>query len=143
MMKEFTKALSGSVKCPKCGELIPITETLHNQLTEQARAEMKRELAGEQKNLLSREKELQARESRLKNAEQEIEDRVAKRLATQKAKLSKEALDKARGEVSLEVEGLQLEVAEKDRRLQEVQNKELGFRKEKRELRRRVNDRSN
>lgn len=128
------KPSGDSIKCPKCGELIPITETLHSQLTERARVEMKRELAGEQKALLSRERELQARETRVQSAEQDIEDRVAKRLSAQKAKLSKEALDKARGEVSLEVEALQLEATEKDRKLQEAQNKELQLRKEKREL---------
>lgn len=128
------KSSGDSIKCPKCGEIIPISETLHNQLTEQARAEVRRELAGEQKTLLSRDKELQAREARVRNAEQDIEDRMAKRLTSQKAKLSKEALDKARAEFSIEVEGLQLEAAEKDRKLQEAQNKELQLRREKREL---------
>jgi hypothetical protein len=123
-----------SIRCPKCGELIAITETLHHQLTEQARAEMKRQLASEQKTLLLREKELQGREAKVQDAEQDIEERITKRVFAQKAKLSKEALDKARGEVSQEVKGLQLEAAEKDRKIQEAQNKELQLRREKREL---------
>jgi len=76
-MKNSDRALSDSIKCPKCGELIPITETLHNQLTEEARAELKREFAREQRTLTAREKELQAREVKLQEAEQDIENRVA------------------------------------------------------------------
>lgn len=133
-MKNPDRGNGGSIRCPKCGELIPITETLHNQLTEQARAEVKREMAGEQKALLSREKEIQARETKVQEAEQEIEDRVAKRLSAQKAKLSKEAFDKARAEVSLELKDLVANAAEKDRKLNAAEANELQLRKEKREL---------
>jgi hypothetical protein len=124
----------GSIKCPKCGEVIPITETLHNQLAEQARTEVKRELAGEQKILLSREREIQAREAKVQEAEQDVEDRVAKRVSAQKAKLSKEAFDKARAEVSLELKDLVADAAEKDRKLNAAEANELQLRKEKRDL---------
>jgi hypothetical protein len=133
-MKNSGRASSDSIKCPKCGEIIPITETLHHQLAEQARAEVKRELADEQKILTAREKELQAREATLAEAEKEIEDRVAKRVSVQKAKLSKDAFDKARAEVSLEVKQLQEDAAENDRKLREVKGNELKLRKEKRDL---------
>lgn len=133
-MKSSDKGSSDSIKCPKCGELIPITETLQSQLTEQARAEIKRELAGEQKTLLAREKELQTRETKLEAAEQEIDDRVAKQLLTQKAKLSKDALEKARAEVSVELNDLSADAADKERRLKEAEANELKLRKEKRDL---------
>jgi len=133
-MSNSGRASDDSIKCPKCGESIPITETLHHQLTEQARAEMKRELAGEQKTLVAKEKDLQAREARLAEAEQDIEDRVAKKLSAQKAKLSKDALEKAREEVSLELKDLAEDAAEKERKLKAVEANELQLRKEKREL---------
>lgn len=133
-MKNSDRASGDSVKCPKCGENIPITETLHHQLTEQARAEMRGELAREQKTLVAREKDLQAREAKLTEAEQDIEDRVAKKLSTQKAKLSKDALEKARSEVSLELKDLAADAKEKERKLKEVEANELQLRKEKRDL---------
>jgi len=133
-MSNSGRASGDSIKCPKCGESIPITETLHHQLTEQARAEMKRELAGEQKTLVAKEKDLQAREARLAEAEQDIEDRVAKKLSSQKAKLSKDALEKARSEVSLELKDLAAEAEEKDRNLKAAEANELQLRKEKRHL---------
>jgi hypothetical protein len=133
-MKSADKSLGDSIKCPKCGESIPITETLHHQLTEEARAEVKRELAGEQKALVAREKDVQARESRLAEAEQDIDDRVAKKLSAQKAKLSKDAIEKARSEVSLELRDLAADAEEKGRRLRAAEANELRLRKEKRDL---------
>jgi hypothetical protein len=133
-MNNSGRASGDSVKCPKCGENIPITETLHHQLTEQARAEMKRELASEQKTLVAKEKDLQTREARLVEAEQDIEDRVAKKLFAQKAKLSKDALEKARSEVSLELKDLAADAEEKDRKLRAAEASELRLRKEKRDL---------
>jgi len=133
-MKGSSKALSGSIKCPKCGELIPITETLHQQLTEEARSELKQELAQQQKTLLSKERALQEKEARLGDAEKAVEDRVAKRLVAERAKLSKEALEKARSELSVEIQEFQTAAAEKDKKLLEAQKKELQLRHEKREL---------
>jgi hypothetical protein len=88
-MSNSGRASGDSIKCPKCGESIPITETLHHQLTEQARAEMKRELAGEQKTLVAKEKDLQAREARLAEAEQDIEDRFQRNYPHRKQNLAR------------------------------------------------------
>lgn len=133
-MKNPDKNSIDSIKCPKCGEIIPITQTLQNQLTEQARAEVKREFADEQKALVARDKELEEREVRLEQAEKDIDDRVAKRLAAQKDRIGKEALEKARVEIALELKDLSASAAEKDRKILEAQKKELQLRKEKREL---------
>jgi hypothetical protein len=133
-MKTPDKNPIDSIKCPKCGEVIPITQTLQHQLTEQARAEVKQELAGEQKTLVAREKEIQAREGKLQDAEREIDNRVAKQLALQKQRMDKEALDKARAEVAVELKDLSADAAEKGRRIQEAEKKELQLRREKREL---------
>lgn len=133
-MKDSDKSTIDSMKCPKCGALIAITETLRSQLAEQARAEANRELAGEHRVLIARGKEIQTREAKLQRAEQEIDDRVAKRMQVERSKISQEALKKARTDLSVELTDLQAEAAEKDRRLEEAQKKELQLRKEKREL---------
>ena len=36
-----------TIKCPKCNNLIPVTETLRRQLAEEAKAELEQELAGQ------------------------------------------------------------------------------------------------
>jgi hypothetical protein len=167
-------ASGDNIKCPKCGELFPITETIQDQLAERTRAEMKRELVAEQKALAVREKELQAKAASLAEAELGIEAQVARRLADEQRNLSardrdlraqaarlaeaernideqvskklsmersalredarKDALDKARAEFSLRVDDLEADAAEKDRKLQDAQRKELQLRKETREL---------
>ncbi|MGO9124403.1 MAG: DUF2130 domain-containing protein [Terriglobales bacterium] len=133
-MKEPRTLSSDCIVCPSCGNVIPITETLRQQITEEARAELRQELTKEQKNLISKEKELQGKEAKLLEAEKAIDDRVAKRVAAEKAKLSRDALEKARAEVSLQVEDLQADAAEKDKKLQEAQKKELQLRREKSDL---------
>ena len=128
------KSSADNVVCPSCGKQIPITETLRHQITEEARAELQQELTKEQQALRSKQKELEAKEAKLLDSEKAIEDRVTKQLATEKAKLSRDALETARSEVSLHVNDLLADVAEKNDKLQEAQKKELQLRKEKREL---------
>lgn len=133
-MGRRAKSTPDSIKCPSCGELIPITETLHHQLTEQARAELREGILQEQKALAAKEKELKGREVRVLKAEQEVDQLVEDRLAAEKKRLSKEALTKAREEIAVELKDLKEQAAEKDQKLEEAQRKELELRKEKREL---------
>lgn len=133
-MKELGKAVNDSIRCPHCGELIAITETLRHQFTEQARAELQEELLEQQKALSQKEKLLQGKEVKLKEAEADIENRITKRIASEKANLTKDALEKARSEVAVEIADLQANTEEKERKLREAQGKELELRKEKREL---------
>ena len=133
-MTNSDRPSTDSIKCPKCGEIIPITKTLHHQLTEEARAGVRRELAREQKALTDRERGVQARETKLQDAEREIEAQVIKRLSIQKAKISKEAMDKARAEVSLELKDLTANAEDTERKLLVAEANELQLRKEKRDL---------
>jgi len=133
-MKNSDRASSDSIRCPTCGEIIPITETLHHQLTEETRSEVRQEFAREQQTLTKRDNELQAREASLMQAEQTLDAKVTERLAEEKAKLTKEALIKAREYFRLEIESLQADADEKDIKLQDAQKRELDLRKQKREL---------
>jgi hypothetical protein len=133
-MGDTNKSSRDSIRCPACGELIPITETLHHQLTEEARVELRREIAAQQKAQQAKEVELQAREEKLQEAEQSIEQQVKKRLEIEKASVARKALEKAREEVSLEVRDLRTDAADKSQKLEEAQQNELKLRKEKRDL---------
>src|ERR1035438_10609911 len=80
-----------NIKCPKCGEIIPITETIQHQLTERTRREINREMADKQRTLIAKEKELQVQAAKLAEASLDIEAQVAGRLAAeQKALAAKE-----------------------------------------------------
>jgi hypothetical protein len=133
-MTETTRHSSDSIRCPNCGELIPISETLRHQLSEQARAELRQELVKDQKTLAAKEKQLKAKEERLLKSEQALERRVEERVAAEKNRLTKEALAKARNEVTMELKELREAATEKDKKLGQAQEKELQLRKEKRQL---------
>ena len=131
-MKDSKNTISDDIKCPSCGAVIPITETLNQQLKEKARAELQQEWLQKQNALVARETALATKEAGIRRAETSIDKQVTELLETEKAKLSQEALKKARGEVSLEVEELRAGESEVKRLLQEAQNNEIQLRKEKR-----------
>lgn len=120
------------IKCPNCGELIPISEAISHQIAEKTRAELKAET-------LQQQKAFAAREIELKEKEDGLETLIRDRVKAGEAKLAKEAEDKAREAFSLEVEDLKRQAAEKDLKLSALQKRELELRKQKRELEEREN----
>jgi len=133
-LESLDRGSGDNIKCPKCGEIIPITETIQHQLTERTRAEINREMADEQRLLVAREKELQAQAAKLAESERSIDEQVARKLSIERSALRKDVLDKTREEFSLQMDDLKADAAEKDRKLQEAQKKEVQLRKETREL---------
>lgn len=122
------------INCPECGAEIPITETLHHQLAEQAKAELRQQISQERKALTEKEKLLKEREGNLARAEQDNEKRLQKRLEVEKSKLLQAALNRARGEVAVELADVRADAAEKAKKLKEAQDAELKLRREKRDL---------
>jgi hypothetical protein len=125
---------SDRITCPECGAVIPITETLHHQLAEEAKAALRRQVADERKALAEKERQLKTREDSLVEAEQDIEKRLQKRLEAEKTKLRNAALAKARGELSVELADLRAGAVENAKQLKAAQDAELKLRKDKREL---------
>jgi hypothetical protein len=115
------------IKCPNCGTLIPVSEAISHQIAEKTRAELKSETLRQQKAFAAKEKALEERESALDST-------VAEKLKEGQAKIAKDAETNARQAVSLELEDLKRQAAEKDKKLSELQEKELQLRKQKREL---------
>lgn len=122
------------IKCPNCGELIPISETLHYQLSEAAREELKQEVVDKQKKLLAKERELNEKAKEIVSAKNNINQLVEEKLKSEKARIEKEAVKKAENSVELELKDLREEMKEKDDKLKESQEAELELRKKTREL---------
>lgn len=114
--------------------MIPISETLHQQLREEAREEVGRDLADDRKALADREKGLAAKEKCLLETEESLEQRVQDRLTVVKEQMAEEALTKARDEMSVEVRALRETTNEQETKLREAQENELALRRERREL---------
>jgi hypothetical protein len=111
--KESTDTSTDRVRCPKCGELIPNSETLHQQLREKAQEELRRDLAEERKAIAQREKNLRAKEEELRDSEEALERRVGERLEKEKARLIESALTKARDDVAVDIKALRETTAER------------------------------
>jgi uncharacterized protein involved in exopolysaccharide biosynthesis len=75
-----------SIACPKCGELIAITETLNHQLTESVRQEYDAKLNALEASFSKRETEIAARKKELDDKERGIEERVQTTLASEMEK---------------------------------------------------------
>ena len=115
------------IKCPSCGAIIPVSETISHQIAERTRAELKTESVRQQKAFAARENELKEKESAL-------EKTIQGRLKAEQVKVAEAADKKARYAVALEMEDLKRQAAEKDQKLSALQKTELELRKQKREL---------
>jgi hypothetical protein len=114
------------IECPKCGELIPVTEALENQLSERIRKDF------ENKNS-EREKELEEKEKLVIAKEKSINEQVNQKLELEKGKLEKEATKKAEEKVQVELRDKDEQLKEKDQALREAQQAQLNALKKERE----------
>jgi hypothetical protein len=115
------------IKCPSCGEVIPVSEAMYHQIAEKTREELKAEFARQQKTIASREKKLSDRENAL-------DELVDQRVKASQAQLERDVTKKVKQSLALELEDLKRQAAEKDQRLEQAQKAELVLRSRSREL---------
>jgi hypothetical protein len=115
------------IKCPNCGDLFPVTQALYHQIAERAREEVTQGVA-------RREKALAVDQARLKEERDTIDRTVAEKTKVALSEIEKRAHTKAQEAVSVELEDLKRQAAEKDRKLDAAHQSELEWRKQKREL---------
>jgi hypothetical protein len=116
-----------TIKCPNCGHVIPMSEALSHQIAERARAESRAEIDKLQSSLSRKEKELQERAEK-------IDATVQERVLAEAAKIEKEAREKARGSLSVEIQDLKNQLAEAATQRDVAQKAELQARTRAREL---------
>lgn len=126
------------IKCPKCGESISIDDVLAHQIGEKIRKEIEVEQKVKEAEITKKQKELDAQTIQLeevkKNTQIEVNKKVAEKLATEKTALWKQAQIEAGKEKEAEKKMLEEQLAEKDTKLREANEKELLLRKEKNKL---------
>lgn len=117
----------GTIKCPGCGEAIPISEAIHHQIAERTRQEFRAEALEARRLLAARERELDEKAAALDRT-------VSDRLAAERANLSKEIEAQLRSGLSTEIADLKRQADERSERLAKAQAVELELRTEKRNL---------
>jgi hypothetical protein len=119
---------------PKLRHVIPITEALQHQIADHCETKIHAEVTRQQNTLIAREADLTTREAAIKSAETQIEDRVKQQLETERVALEAKLRVDARAGVIVELDDLRAVVAERERKLKQLQESELQLRKDKREL---------
>jgi hypothetical protein len=117
----------GSIKCPGCGEAIPISEAIHHQIAERTRQEFKAEALEGKRALAAKERELSEKAAAL-------DQTISERLAAERINLSKELEAKLRSGFSTEIADLKRQADERSERLAQAQAIELELRTGKRNL---------
>jgi hypothetical protein len=117
----------GTIKCPGCGEAIPISEAIHHQIAERTRQEFQAEALEAKRLIAARERELDERAAA-------FDQTISDRLTAERADLSKEIEAQLRSGLSTEIADLKRQADERSERLAQAQAIELELRTEKRNL---------
>ena len=152
-----------TIKCPKCGAKIPLSEALTNQIEDSIRvkyeseaAKNSQELEKEKQALKKQQEDLekqkqaveeqvteQVKAERKKIAEekkaietqrQEIEEQIAEQLKVERKKIAEQEKAKIIAEQSEQMKGLEQELEEKRKQVIEANKKELELRKQQQKL---------
>ncbi|MFH1259550.1 MAG: DUF2130 domain-containing protein [Elusimicrobiota bacterium] len=126
------------IKCPNCGASISIDDVLTRQIEEKIKREMGEENRLKEAEIAKQKKELEEQKNQLeearKNADSEMNKKVAEKLAAEKITLWKQAQAAAEKEKEAEKKMFEEQLADKDNKLREANEKELALRKEKNKL---------
>src|SRR5262245_55418129 len=123
-----------NIKCTTCGALMPITEALQHQLSEQAEAKVREAVARREQELASKESTIVERERSVTLAEANIDARVQARLTSERSHIEETIRAAARADVDNEISELRAHAAAVDEGLKKAKQAELELRTQKREL---------
>lgn len=134
-----------TVQCPNCNTKIKLTESLAAPLITEIKSQFQEKLTQKDNDIQQKERELAAKARKLaesqNNLEQEINDKVAKQLQQERAKIIKEENTKLslawKGDLErqkAEVANLTSILQEQDKKLAKAQQAQTDFLKKEREL---------
>jgi len=123
-----------TIKCPHCGNEIPLSETLFHQIKENLRKEFEDAVKVKEQELAKREKLLNEKAKQVEDSEKVISQQVTEKLKSEREKLKQEAKKEAESAILIELKDLKTQITEKDKKIEQFQNNELEFRKKMREL---------
>jgi len=123
--------MSGNIICPNCKIQIEITEVMSAQL----RASIRNELDAE---LNATRERLKARQQELDRKAETVEQQVQAKLSEGRQLLERKIRDKAKEELAVELKDRETALAELQARVQQANQKELTFLREKRDLEEKV-----
>jgi hypothetical protein len=119
--------VSSQITCPNCQAQIEITEVISAQLEASIRSKLEAELNAARQRLKAQQQELERKA-------ETVEQQVQAKLAEARQSLERKIRDKAKEELAVELKDRETALAELQARVQQANQKELAFLKEKRDL---------
>lgn len=123
-----------TIKCPKCGTQIELTEALTGQIEQSIRAQYEAEANQKEKDLQVRLQEIKQQQKELDTRQQTIEDQVAEQVKAERKKIAEQEKAKILSEQAEQRQAPQDELTEKNQKLKEFQQQEIELRKQQRKL---------
>jgi len=123
-----------TIKCQKCGAIIPLSEALTSQLEDSIRAKYESEAANRKQELEEEKRALKKQHEEIEKQRQSIEEQVAEQVKIERKKIAEQEKAKVLAEQSEETKALQQELEEKRKQIAEANRKELELRKQQQKL---------
>jgi hypothetical protein len=130
-----------TISCPNCKTDIRLTESLAAPLIEETRRAFARQLADKDKDVATREAAIRAQKSELQKEKAALDDTVAEKLTTERARIAAEEAQKAKLRAAADLDAKGKELAEiqellkaRDRKLAEAQKAQAEFLQKERKL---------
>ena len=128
---------NASIKCPKCGTEINVSEILYHQVETQLKKEFDDKNAKKDKDFQKKLDELQAEKDKLEidkeTVQQQINSAVKTKLNAEKLKIEKSISDKLKEETSEQIQSLKIELDEKSNQVKELNKTKAEIERLKRE----------
>ena len=123
-----------TIKCPKCGTQIPLTEALTGQIEQSIKAKYDADAVVKDKEYQAKLKEIQQQTKELEAKGLAIDEQVAEQLKTERKEIAEAERKKILADQSEQTKALQEELEEKNKKISEANKKELEFLRKQREL---------
>jgi hypothetical protein len=116
-----------TIKCPNCGEEIPLTAAPTHQIQESIRKEYESEFE-------KREKALEAKTRKLKSEKETLEKEIEERLKKETEKIKETLTKEAEELMQTQLKDMEAQISEKDERIKKAQSIELKLRTQARKI---------
>ncbi len=130
-----------TITCPKCGAEIKLTDSLAAPLVEAVKRDYESRLSEKDAEVLAREKAVKEREHALQKQGESIDEQIAKQLAEEREKISREEAKKAQRMAATELDQkdkalaeMQAVLVEREKKLGEAQKAQAELIRKQREL---------
>ncbi len=123
-----------TIKCPKCGTQIPLTEALTGQIEQSIKLRYEADAVAKEKDYQAKLKDIQQQTKALEAKGEAIDQQVAEQLKTERKGIAEAERKKIIAEQSQQTKALEGELEEKNQKLKEFQQQEIELRKQQRNL---------